>query len=65
MIFSKGTKSKEYSTPKYKSNQSPKQYGFSLSSSLDSKIGAARMKNTDIGATIMPEKIKSNASFSL
>ena len=66
MIFSKGTKSKEHLTiPKYKYTFNSKQYDLNMSSSLDNKIGVTRMKNSAIGATITPEKIKSNASFSL
>lgn len=66
MIFSKISKGSEHKTiPKYKYTFNSKLYDLHVSASLDKKIGATRMKNQNIDSAILPEKIKSNASFSL
>lgn len=64
MQVSRSNYSKEAkSLPKYKYSFNSKLYDLTLSnSSLNSKIGATRAKDPTI--VTLPEKIKSNASFS-
>lgn len=65
MISSKSSRTREArSLSKYKYSYNSRLYDLTLSnSSLESKIGATRAKEP--GSSTMPEKIKSNASFSL